>query len=181
MEKDRADVRLEVDAGQVERKGANAGSRRGANPRERLEGSLILGHNARMTLANLLRGAPEREGATVIAQTLPLGKHVCRGSGSKGIDRGKSVEPGLPSPVNARDLCLLEHCLGDPNRIGVTRATPRQVTIQLAARKIDAFAEGFDTLAHRCATPDSPGRVKRASTTGRAQPETASASVTDER
>ena len=73
------------------------------------------------------------QSTAVVAQALPLLKHVGRRGGSQRINRWKSLQPPLPATIYAADLRLLKHNLRNPDSIRVIRATPRQIAIQLAA------------------------------------------------
>ena len=76
---------------------------------------------------DLLRGAMKISRARVVAEPLPYAEHV--GLGRRG-ERGEIREAREPAFVvwdDRRDLRLLEHELGDHDRVRIVRAPPREV------------------------------------------------------
>ena len=150
VEKDGADVRLEVDARQVVGEGADAGRRGGADSRQGAQLGLVHRHHAAVVLAHLASRVPERQRTAVVAKALPLREHVCRACRREGVHGREALEPGLPAAVDAGDLRLLQHRLRDPDGIGVARASPRQIAVELTPRKKHAGAKLVEGLFGRC-------------------------------
>ena len=73
------------------------------------------------------RGAVERDGATVVAETLPFDDHVGGARGREGGGRRPPGQPALVARHDALHLRLLEHHLGDEDRVRVARPPPREV------------------------------------------------------
>jgi hypothetical protein len=69
----------------------------------------------------------ETDRAPVVAKALPLADHVGAGSGGEGLHRRPALQPGEIAGDNAVDLRLLEHHLGDEDRVGIARLPPRKV------------------------------------------------------
>ena len=82
-----------------------------------------------------------RERPAVIAEALPLVEHVGRVGGGQVGNAGEPCKPTLPAAVHAAHLRLLQHDLADPDLVGVSRAAPRQVAVELAPLLADLLAE----------------------------------------
>ena len=63
----------------------------------------------------------------VVAETLPLANHLRRARRGERLDRRPALEEGEIARNDARDLRLLEHDLGDEDRVRVARFPPGQV------------------------------------------------------
>ena len=90
----------------------------------------------------------ERDGATVVAETLPGADHVCpRGCGELAWG-GPTLEPRSPAFDYAIDLCLLEHHLADEDRVRVARVSPGQIaSVRFVPRK-DTIGELLGRQRH---------------------------------
>jgi hypothetical protein len=75
-----------------------------------------------------LRGPVQAERTPVVAQPLPLADHVPDGSAGERTHRRPDLEPAQVPRHDALDLRLLQHHLGDEDRVGIARPPPRQVT-----------------------------------------------------
>ena len=71
--------------------------------------------------------AVQVEAAPVVAQPLPLADHVRRRRGSERLDGWPALEPGHKAGDHALHLRLLQHHLGDEDRVGIAGPTPGQV------------------------------------------------------
>ena len=130
VEKDGAHVGLQINGVQVKGKGAYARSGCRTYSGKRLELLCVL-----WQLPAQLHdrsGRPVKgERPAVVSQPLPLVEHV-RGVRLRERPHGREAgEPALPAAVHARGLGLLEHDLGDPDGIGIPRAAPGKVAVEL--------------------------------------------------
>jgi hypothetical protein len=71
--------------------------------------------------------AVQVERAAVVAEPLPRTDDVRSGRGRKNLDRWPALEPSEVARDDARDLGLLEHDLGDEDRVRVARLSPGEV------------------------------------------------------
>ena len=65
--------------------------------------------------------------AAVVPEPLPLADDVRGRGGGESVDVGPALQPGLVPRHDAADLRLLEHHLGDEDRVRVARPAPRQI------------------------------------------------------
>jgi len=91
-------------------------------------------------------GRPEIAGARVVTEPLPGVKNVMfRGGG----ERGKIREPDEPFIIireDGRDLGLLEHELGDENRVGIGGAAPGKIAAAFAIPGKEGAAKGWSGI-----------------------------------
>src|SRR6266404_129311 len=100
---------------------------------------------AAMSLDDDARGAVEIAGTSVVAEPAPERKHVVLVGGRQAGDVGEAGKEALEIRDDRGDLCLLQHDFGEPDRIGIARALPRQIVASmLALPGNDALGE----LAH---------------------------------
>lgn len=64
---------------------------------------------------------------TVVAESLPCFSDAVRARPGKSLDRGEPSDESRIEIDDARDLCLLQHELGDDHAIRIARSSPRQV------------------------------------------------------
>jgi hypothetical protein len=88
-----------------------------------------LGSGARQLLADLARGGVQVARTRVVAEPGPLREHVVERRGGERAQRRELREPALPVRDHGRDAGLLEHHLADPDRVRISRAAPRQVSL----------------------------------------------------
>ena len=84
----------------------------------------------------------ETAGARVVAETFPLADYFGARSGSERLHRGPALQPGEIAGDYTVDLRLLEHHLGDEDRVGIARLPPRKVAA------VDPKPLWKQTLAH---------------------------------
>ena len=77
---------------------------------------------------DLLRGLLQISGAGVIAESFPKFVDFVRAGVRGGLDGGQFAHPALPVWNHSFDLRLLEHDFGNPDRVRIAGAAPRQVT-----------------------------------------------------
>jgi len=73
------------------------------------------------------RGGAEIPGAGVIAETLPCVENVAFRGCREGSEIGETAEPVIIIRNDSGDLGLLEHELGDEDRVGVRRVAPGKI------------------------------------------------------
>lgn len=69
----------------------------------------------------------EVESPPVVAEPLPLADHLRGGGSGESLDRRPTLEPGKVPRDHAGNLGLLEHHLGDEDRIWIVRPAPRKI------------------------------------------------------
>ena len=97
VQEDRPHVRLEVDAGQLERERAHAG--RGGRPDagQRPQRGLVARQLATEPLDDLLGGALERDGPAVVAEALPRAQHRLERRGGERVERRELARATPPT------------------------------------------------------------------------------------
>ncbi len=89
--------------------------------------SRIVGQSSAVSIGHLPRPGVKRSGPAVIAETAPRTQHlVLRGTG-QGRGVREALEESLEVRNDRRHPGLLEHDLGDPDRVRIVRASPREV------------------------------------------------------
>ena len=95
-----------------------------------------------------LRGFLEIADARVVAETFPkfvkFGGRSLRG----GLNRGQLAHPVFPIRDDGFDLRLLEHDFGNPDGVGIARATPREVAGILDKPGEELWDNGVDARPH---------------------------------
>ena len=76
---------------------------------------------------DLLRRAVKADGAAVVPEPLPGADHVAGGRGGERLDGRPALEPGEVARDDPVDLGLLQHHLGDEDRVRVTCPAPREI------------------------------------------------------
>ena len=110
---------------QSESDASDGGSRIVAHPFQRtdaLEGGRESPHRD-----DLLRRRMEVARPTIVPQSLPLAQHLVLGGGSERLDSRPAVHEPMPVGLTLLDACLLEDNLRQPDGIGITRLSPRQI------------------------------------------------------
>ena len=105
-------------------------------------------------LGDRLRSAVQVDRSPVVAEPLPLDDHLGRRRGGERLDRRPPLEPALPARDHAIDLRLLEHHLGDEDRVGVVRVPPRQVAAVRGVPGQERFSHERDARRARGQSPD---------------------------
>ena len=119
-------ARAEREAGDRRRRRASdAGQARDVGERFRKLPGVPLDHE--------LRGAVQVTGTRVVAEPAPQTQDVVLARGGEAGDVGKPGPEALVVRDDGRDLRLLQHDLGQPDRVRVARALPGQVVAALAA------------------------------------------------
>ena len=129
MQKDRAHVGLQIHARKIECKRTDALRRCRANAGQRDQIVRLTRKLPIPVLHNALCSPVKRQGAAIVAHPLPRIQDIGRGGLSKRPDSRKAIEPRRHARLHARHLRLLQHDLGKPDDIRVTRAAPRKVAI----------------------------------------------------
>src|SRR5687767_1710679 len=80
-----------------------------------------------MPVDNLLCGPLQIPRARVVTQPSPRRENVTQVGFGESLDGWKSLEKPMPVGNDRRDLCLLEHHLAHPDRVGIARSSPREV------------------------------------------------------
>lgn len=128
---DAGDVGVDGGDGLIEGKAGNRADGVAANAGEFREGGGIGGEVATVFGDDLLRGGVEISRAGVVAEALPDGEHFGLGRGGERGEIGKASEPLFVERDDGRDLRLLEHKLGDHDRVRVVRLSPREIAPML--------------------------------------------------
>ena len=69
----------------------------------------------------------QSDGAQVVSEALPGSDRIGTRGARQRVCGRKTLEPGVPPGDDAIDLGLLQHHLGDQNRVRVARTPPGQV------------------------------------------------------
>ena len=69
----------------------------------------------------------EEASATVVSESFPEFEHAVFGGGGEIVDRGKGRHEALEVGNALFHLGLLKHDLGDPDRVGIARLSPREI------------------------------------------------------
>lgn len=85
------------------------------------------GQGAAELLAHRLRTRVEVARARVVAKPGPCREHIVERCRRERVHRRKALHPALPIRNHRLDARLLQHDLADPDRVRVTRATPREI------------------------------------------------------
>ena len=101
-----------------------------------------------------LGGTVEVDGATVVAEPLPLADDLRPGRGREGLGGRPALEPVQVPRDDALHLRLLEHDLADEDRVRIACPPPRQV----ASLECVPVAEGPLEVSHRAWLPRGRGR-----------------------
>ena len=80
-----------------------------------------------MPVHNRFCGGVEISRASVIAEALPRAKHLIFRSARQRGEIRKRAEPLVIIRDHGGDLRLLEHELGNEDRVGIAGATPREI------------------------------------------------------
>jgi hypothetical protein len=92
-----------------------------------------------------LRGTLQKYRATIVAKTLPRFQYIALSRPRERAKAGKSFNEFFIIFLNARNLCLLEHDLGNKDGIEVASVPPRQVrTPRTAVMRPDRLFESAD-------------------------------------
>ena len=112
----------------IECDGGNGTRRVRTNPGKPQNSSRIPRENSSVIGHDLAGRSLKVASSGIIAQTFPEFQHqVCGGFGQ--ISHGRQAfHPAIPIRDHRLNLSLLEHYLGNPNRIGITRPPPRQIS-----------------------------------------------------
>ena len=121
------DVAVEDGGGVIEGDGDDGAGRVAADAGQGEPAFEVGGQGSVARLDDLTRGRVEVPGATVVAKALPELEDLVRRRMGEGPDVRELGHPASPVGNDGRDLRLLEHGLRDPDRVGVQRATPREV------------------------------------------------------
>ena len=120
-----AHVRVDGQDGLTQRKVPDRRSR--VRPDARQIGEIV-----RPTMRrDLLRCAMQVQPAPVVAEPLPGANDLRGRSRGERLDRGPPLQPGEVPRDDSLDLGLLQHDLGNENRIRVSGLPPRQVAAVL--------------------------------------------------
>ena len=92
---------------------------------------------AGMSLDDELRGAVEVAGTRVIAEPAPQAQDLVLARRGEAGDVGKAGAEALVVRDDRRNLRLLQHDLGEPDRVRIARALPGQVVAPVAALPAD--------------------------------------------
>ena len=132
----RADVRVDREHGLAEGLVADRAGGVGPDPRQlgQVVGPAVLG--------DVPRGPMQVERAPVVAEPLPLPDHVGGRRGRERSRRRPPLEPGEVARHDALDLRLLEHHLGDEDRVRIARPPPRQVATGSAEPRQQQLVHG---------------------------------------
>ena len=130
MDEHGANVRLDIDSRKVAGERGDAGGRCRPDTRQLLQLLHRFGQAPAEALRAFLGRALECQGAAVIAEPLPFGKHIGRCGRSQRIRGREHAHPALPPPQHALDLRLLEHDLAHQHAVGVIDAAPRQIAVE---------------------------------------------------
>ena len=177
VNKHRAHVRLEIQAGNIARERRD--TRRGGVADAGKLHELIdaFGHAPSVFRGTYIGSALQRERAAVVAQALPLLNHIGRARRRERVNRGKMAQEPLPSGKHARHLRLLQHGFRNPNGICVARIAPGKVAIErlprLAHPRLEFRDIGIAGLTRK------KGRLKRPFNDHRTSPENSFSSVID--
>jgi hypothetical protein len=85
----------------------------------------IAGKDSPVSILHNLGGGMKIPGAVVIAETLPAVENIVLGSARDGSEVRKSAKPFIIIWDHGGDLGLLEHELGDEDRVGIAGFAPR--------------------------------------------------------
>ncbi len=80
---------------------------------------------------DLLGGFLQVAGTRVIAESGPHGEQFSLGCGGQILDAGILRKEAFVVWNDGGDTRLLQHNLGNPDRVGIVGATPRQVALML--------------------------------------------------
>ena len=87
----------------------------------------VLGKPAVVLRDDLLRGSLKIADPLVIAESFPELVQFGFGRAGESLDRRECLHPASPVRQDGFDLRLLEHDLGNPDGVGVTRAAPGEI------------------------------------------------------
>ncbi len=80
--------------------------------------------------------------ARVVPEAAPLGEDRALGRPGERLRRGEARKEPLPASRDDRDGRLLEHDLGNPDRVRISRPPPRQVALRSAIPACEAQRDG---------------------------------------
>jgi|GEM_PF-12925 len=143
---DADDVRIEDGDSSIEGEGGNGSSRVGADARQLAQNLGIIGNAPPVPGNNLTRGPTEISGARVISKPFPELENLFLIRAGERNDVWELLHPSLVERDHRRDGGLLQHELGDQNRIGIAGATPRQVAAVFQEPPVHRAVELPDVL-----------------------------------
>lgn len=127
-----SDVRLDDRDSLVESKGGDCVGGVTANAGQLANRFQLSRKNAAVLFLNRERGGPKIPGARVIAEALPGVKDIrLRGCGD-GLEVREAPHPFIVIRNDGNDLRLLEHELGNKDRVGVRGASPGKIATVFA-------------------------------------------------
>src|SRR5581483_2762390 len=106
------------------------------------ERRLVLGEAPAKLARDDLRARVEVTRAAVVTEPGPALEDPLERRVREGLDRREALEEALEVRHHGGDRRLLEHDLADPDRVGVTPATPRQVAFVRKEPAREAGADG---------------------------------------
>lgn len=124
---DAGDVRFDDRDRLGEGEGRNGIRGVSANSGELLNRGKVFRENAGVLFHYGDGGRPQISSAGVVAEALPGVKDIIFRGGSEGGEIGEAAEPLLKIGDDGRDLGLLEHELGDEDRVGIGGSAPGKI------------------------------------------------------
>ncbi|ACY19029.1 hypothetical protein Hoch_6561 [Haliangium ochraceum DSM 14365] len=135
------DVAIDQGRRQRKRDRRDRAGRVGTDPGQRAQLLHRRRHPAAKALHHLLGAAVQIARPRVVAEPRPLRQDVVERRLGQRRDGGKARQPAFEIRDHGRHPGLLQHDLGDPDRVGIAAAAPRQVALGAAEISDHAFGE----------------------------------------